>query len=444
MNLIKNTLIEYTRKPIKTIILCIIFVSVIFAALIGICLNDIAKQGEKDAFIYHGASVFIESESKDLTLQDYSSINNVEHVLGTFVFNSSIALPVGGKNVKEHTGADITNTNTSSTLKDSVGLLSLMDVEHYSWFQREKSVSLIEGEFPNNENKGALIESRYANENNLNIGDKVSFKIQDSEKICEFKVCGIYEINSDFYIYESEDTTEDIYVYSPYNNIFLDYESALEQMEFEPNYQYGCGIYVDYAENIEAVAADLKEIFGENANVYMETTKNFSEIFGVISIMQNYSHTILIGICGIIGIILLIILTFFANQYSYECGIYLALGEKKYRIVLRHVLYNLILMIVSFVIAIIIYCFTADFIAGTMNNTAVSTMEQAQNISVMGPYVTPNLEQGFSLQINTKGVYSIKTAIIIMGYMFGGLLLSLSIPLYEIYITKPRNVLNSK
>ena len=67
MNLIKTAFVEYIRKPAKTIILCIIFILIIFTALVGICSSNIAKQGEQDAFIYHGASVFLKGESLNLT-----------------------------------------------------------------------------------------------------------------------------------------------------------------------------------------------------------------------------------------------------------------------------------------------------------------------------------------------------------------------------------------
>ena len=445
MNLIKTAFMEYIRKPAKTIILCTIFVLIIFAALVGICLDNIVIQGKQDAFIYHGASVFLETESLKLTLEDYKHINNINHVLGTFVFNSSVVLPVGSENVKEHTGADIKYSNGSDLLRDYISILSLMDVEHYSLFQREKAVSLIKGEFPDNENKGALIESRYAKQNNLDIGDSITFQLQETERICEFQICGIYKIDSDFVILDYENVVEGIYTFSPYNNVLLNYESAIEQMEFEPNYQNGCGIYVDSMENIESVAATLKEIYGEKVNIYTESTKKFRETFGVISIIQEYAHIILIGICGIGGILLLIIFTFIAEQYRYECGIYLVLGEKKYRTVFRYFITMLLLVIFSLILAIIIYRFTADILINTINDTANWVMSQGEEkIIAVGPYETPDLGQGFQLELNTAIVYNVKTIAMIIGYVIGCQLLALIIPLYQIYITKPTNILNKK
>lgn len=445
MNLLKSILLEYVRKPIKTSILGIMFILIIISAFVGISLHNIAKEGEQDAFVYHGASVFLEGESLNLTLEDYKKINNIEHVLGTFVFNSSVALPIGSKNVKEHTGAEIKKSNASDSIGDYISTLSLMDVEYYSLFQREKAVSLIKGEFPNDINNGALIESRYAKENNLDIGDNITFQLQESDKICEFKICGIYQVDSDFEILDADNVSENIYTASPYNIILLNYETAIEQMGFTPNYQNGCGIYVDRAENNERVAASVKEIFGDTADVYSETTKDFNETFGVISIMQNYSYIVLIGICGIGGILLLIVLSFFANQNSYECGIYLALGEKKYRIALRYIISMFALIIVSFMFAIIIYHFTASFFVSTINENATRIMNHnGGGLSAVGPYDTPDLGQGFKLALNIATVYSFESIVIIIGYMLGCLVLSLLIPIYQIYIIKPRNILNSK
>lgn len=436
---------EFTRKPVKTIILCTIFVFIFFAALVGICLDNIAIQGEQDAFVYHGASVFLETESQKLTFEDYKQINDIDHVLGTFVINSSVALPIGSENVKEHTGVDINNSNGSDPLRDYISILSLMDVEHYSLFQREEAVSLIKGEFPDNENKGALIESRYAEQNNLDIGDSLTFQLQDTEKICQFRICGIYKIDSDFVILDSENIVEGIYTFSPYNNILLDYESSIEQMKFEPDYQIGCGIYVDRMENNESVAAALKAIFGDKVKIYLESPKQFRETFGVISIIREYAQMILIGICGIGGILLLIIFTFIAGQYRYECGIFLVLGEKKCRTVLRYIVSMFILVIVSLILAIIIYHFTAESLINKINDTANWVVSQGkENIYVVGPYETPALGQGFQLELNTAIISNIKTIAMIIGYVIGCQLLAMIVPLYQIYTTKTRNILNNK
>ena len=62
MNIFQCARAYVLRKPIESIVLCIIFIIIFLGELVGISVYSIAEKGEKDAFLYQGAALSIESE----------------------------------------------------------------------------------------------------------------------------------------------------------------------------------------------------------------------------------------------------------------------------------------------------------------------------------------------------------------------------------------------
>ena len=233
---------------------------------------------------------------------------------------------------------------------NSVVLLSMMNTELYPWFRYEKSVSLINGTYPSYENQGIIIENKFAEQNNLSLGDDVTFAIEESGNEHTYKVCGIFQVDSEFEITEHNNLGEGVYIYSPYNVVFLDYEYAAETMGFESCLPYGCTVFVDKFESIDQVGSELRELLGKDVDIYNTASDYLSNEAGVVVLMKNYSLLIFGYVSVIGGIVMLLILTFYAAQYRSEVGIFLALGCKKGRIVLQYGISMLLIIALAFFI----------------------------------------------------------------------------------------------
>lgn len=442
MNIFKCAAVYVIRKPVKNIILCTILTLLFLGELVGMCVYSIAKNGEQDAFIYNGSSLFV--NGKNLTSEIYDKITSIDHVIGVNNWKENVAIPVGLNNVKEHTGV---NPGIASEIlghrPNSVVLLALMNTKLYPWFRREKSVSLVSGTFPTYENKGILVESRFAEENNLNLGDSVTFNIQESGKDCTFKLCGIFRVDSDFEITEHNKYGEGVFIYSPYNVIFLDYTYASEVIGFESLAKYGFELYVDRYANVEGVASALHNLLGNDADIQNNSNYYLSNERSIVVLMKNYSLAILGYVSVVGGIVMLLILSFFASQYKREIGIFLALGCKKSRIVLQFFLSMLILIVISFTLSYIVYSFTAEKIVRGIDMTAEKVISQSYKDNSYGPYITPQLGQKFKMQIDVNMMVSLSNYIKIFMIAIGLLILSMLIPIYSIITTKPKFLLSN-
>ncbi len=442
MNIFKCAIAYIMRKPVKSIILCTIFALIFLGELVGICVYSIAIHGEEEAFIYNNSALLINGKNLNLTSEIYDKIISINHVIGVNNWKENRAVPVGMNNVKEHTGMEPgVATESINWSTNSVILLAQMDTKLYPWFRYEKSVAMVSGTYPTSENKGILIESRFAKENNLNLGDDVTFMIEKSGKNCKFEVCGIFCVDSDFQITENNKYGEGVFKYSPYNVIFVDYEYASKVIGFESYSKDGCEIYIDSYDNVGGVIASLHKLLGEDVNIYNNSPYYLSGERSIVMLMKKYSLAILGYVSSIGGILMLLTFTFFTSQYKYDSGIFLALGCKKSRIISQYFLSTLMLIVISFVISGVIYSFTSEKIVNGIDNTAEKVFSELYQDDSYGPYITPQLGQGFELDIDVSKMISLSNYLRILMITVGFLLLSMIIPTYSIITTKPKFLL---
>ena len=444
MNIFQCAKVYVLRKPMKSIILCIIFVLIFLGELIGIGTYSIANKGEGDAFHYLGPAISIESEDGKLTDKDYKNIASLEHVEGFSNWKENRVTPVDMNIVNDYTGVspDVNSEGDTKNFNSAV-LLALMNTELYSWFRYEKAVSLISGFYPSYENQGIIVESRFAKENGLNVGDEAIFVIEESGDELTYKVCGIFQVDSDFVITDENTLGDGVFIYSPYNVIYINYEYASETIGFESRLPYGCNIFVDKMENVDQVGMQLRELLRENIDIYNVTSGYLSNEVSIVTLMKNYSFMIL-GYVSLIGcIIMLLILTFYASQYRHESAIFIALGYKKRQVILQYGISMLLIIIVSFLVARLIHFLTANGIIGGLANIA-ENVAPGPMFGSGAPYDIPNLGQGFSLNLDMKEMVSTSNYLVILLISLGFLLISMVIPLYSIITTKPKFLLDKK
>ena len=134
--------------------------------------------------------------------------------------------------------------------QESVNLVGCIHPEYYDYFRRNLS-ELTEGEFPSTSNRGAIISETLAEENNLHVGDFIEIKpyqtgveISDDavkediifgDQIISIKITGIFGTKLYFNVAETNQNGSAIFRISPYNTIFVDYNTAVSITESTPD-----------------------------------------------------------------------------------------------------------------------------------------------------------------------------------------------------------------
>lgn len=433
------------RKPMRNAILCAIFVLIFLGEYTGIYLYSIAKQGEKDAFKYNGFAISIYGEDLNMTESTYSEILSIPHITGVNNWKEAISESDEIVCVKDHIGKDPDASQTDDDWNtNSFVMLALMDTSLDSWFYCEKTVSLTEGTYPTAENGGVMIENRLAKLNALTAGDEITFKIDEFGKECTLQICGIFKADTDFVIMENNNMGEEVYKYSPYNRVFVNYATLAEIGNYEAYPSEGCQVFVDDAENVDEVAVSLRVLFGDKAEIYNNTTTYLEHSCSAVSIMKKFSSLILGGVFTLGSVVLLILFAIFAHQYRYESGIFLALGTGKHKALAQFFLSMLILILISLCVVAIIFSISSDFIITAVDKFVfrASSLSSVSN-GVAGPYAYTSLGLGFQLNADVSGLVGSSGFIGMSVIALSFLLISLLIPYYSISKIKPKELLRS-
>lgn len=346
------------------------------------------------------------------------------------------------KYVKEHKGIDPENKDVSNRA-DKMVIVANMDVQKYSLFSWEKNVSLIEGEFPTYKNKGIIVEQRYAKKNNLKVGDEVKYTIGDQPEVTSLQICGIYKVDSDFEIYDSNEEGTSVYIHSPYNSIYVDYDYIVELLGLEYTASTGSEVYIDKIEHIDAVKTQLKKMYGDNVEIYDNTSNYLDSECKVVGLMGKTSKIICWMIIIMGGIVLLIIFSFYTIQYQKDTGLFMVLGRSRKWCIGRFAFIGMIYAISGLLLGVLLYCVLGNFIcsiiSGIGKNVIINSTDRA-----IGGYDTPGIFQGFEVRIEMSAFFTLKNIIILLIISLVNWIAFMVLPVVTTVEENAKKLLNSK
>lgn len=444
MGIIKTSMIYLSRKPVRTILIMWMLGMIFLGELIGLLLYRTAEHARKDAFTYNGAAIFLMGESLNLDREDYEQIKNTDHVTGVGNWREIVVKPQDTKNVKDHIGTEpAAGGENDRGLGNDMVLLAQMDIPMYQLFRWEKSVSLIEGVFPDREHQGVLAESRYMAQNQLALGDEVSFYAEEFQKEVKLPICGVYQADTDFEILDSNAEGETVYIHSPYNVIYMDYYHALDLFGFDDLAKTGCDIYIDGIEHIQEVAESLRDMYGTDIEMFDNTTSYLDNECRIVGLMEQTSFMICTMIFFMGGIIILIVFSFFSNQYKEETGLYLILGESRRFCFLRYAVIAAGYILGGLFLGLLFYGVMGNWICDIISQVSIHVISNSSYHGT-GGYATPNLAQGFFIIVNHNAVFAVKNMLIMTGVVLGSWLFTLVLPLHFVAASNPRELLRNK
>lgn len=436
MNIIKESLIFMKRNIFYSISICMVLFLVLLGELLSFALMQEVKNGEQEAYNYNGFALYIEAVDGQISNEDYMFFDQIEHVTGIGGhFREITVTPIDTNNVKEHTGADVPEENTVDA--DNMVIVAMMDLKNYDIFRREKKITVIEGEFPDKD--GIMIESRYAELNHISVGDFVNYTALDKQ--ISLKVEGIYFVDSEFKILETNDVSDSVYIYSPYNVIYMEYEYALEVFDWiEDDRGYGCNIFIDKPENVETVKTIIEKYKGNKVNIYDNTTQYMENECVVINSLSNISRMLQISILITGTIIMLIVISFIYEKLRHDTAIYLVLGEKRIYVLLRNLIVFVLYGVLSFALLWTITFCAQDIIIYAINKMMYS-YASVNNNSFNTRFIIPNIGNGFYLELDKTCIFNVLNLHKVILILVNGICISFVLPAFSTINGDPKELM---
>lgn len=243
----------------------------------------------------------------------------------------------------------------------------------------------------------ALISRELAEENGLSVGDTISLSYYDEDAGRDwraFEIVGIFQIKSRQNSYTSNTAECDMVE----NFIFVDTQSirdmvgqALERKI--DSYRSGALFFVDHPQTLEQIVSDLTGQSEQGMEGYqvVKNNKQYQESRIPLERLKSLT-TLVIAIVIVLGFVIVsLILLLWMRERVHETGIYLSMGISKISILMQHMIENLILAFLAFVLSCIL-------VAGAMPRLeravlAVMVEESWSQTDEFGPLTEQDIAQ---------------------------------------------------
>ncbi len=327
----------------------------IFEDANNISVEDIEKYGDSDYVLdyYYQISVGVNNSNLDVVSTNFS--NDSEK----------------GNPPEEQSGKDNFQNiaNTDFTL---IGYSSIDAMEEFISGQYQ----IVEGEvFTDTTGNDCVINSELASLNNIEIGDKITFKDpNDEDNTIALIVSGIYDENSD--------VDEGMGMFTSSANTIITNANIINDFTLEDE-----DLQKSITPTFILVSKDAADKFSEELtqkglSEYLTLTTNSDQVdsaTNTISNVKTFATTFLIITLLIGGIVLFVINMINIRERKYEIGALRTIGMKKSKLTLQFISELLIVGIVSLSLGAIIGAFSSVSVSNMLlQNEINSSQEQKQ------------------------------------------------------------------
>ncbi len=294
----------------------------------------------------------------------------------------------------------------------------------------------------------ALISQELAEENGLSVGDTVSLSYYDEDAGRDwqaFEIVGIFQIKSRQNSYTSNTAECDMVE----NFIFVDTQSVRDMIGWTlereiDSYRSGALFFVDQPQALERIVSDLAEQSERGMEGYQVVKNNKQYQESRLPLERLKSLTMLIiAIIILLGFIIVsLILLLWMRERVHETGIYLSVGIRKASILMQHMMENLILAFLAFVLSCIL-------VAGTMprlEKAVLAVMDEGawSQADESGPLTERDMAQAemesdIEITMELNPVTILQIGILELGVV----ILATGISSVTILKMKPKNILST-
>ncbi len=348
MGILRNAFIGVIGKKTQTLIIFVIILLILLFEIIGLLIHSAFYAAEQDTYRQIGVSIEITKNTNEqndgqaiITPEMMKNLLNKKHVVGFDSTLETYQTPVNFKNTKLYSGINPATQNDNASLlldeikrkKDQISLSGGINTKYNNRFYKNQNV-LVEGIFPDQNHEGAIISEQLFRENNLEIGEIISLKNDNLDITVNIEIIGVYRTNLSFEILENNLFGEGVFCSSPYNTIYTNYDTV-NSLLGNTNPLINLTVWVDAPQNIQILMDEINEDrTWDGFTVYNLTGLIYNDYAQQLVAMGKMSNQLINLSLLLGGIILIIVMTFFANSYMYEIALYNELGMKLSRILL--------------------------------------------------------------------------------------------------------------
>ena len=223
----------------------------------------------------------------------------------------------------------------------------------------------------------------------------------------------------------------------------VDYDYIVELLGLEYTASTGSEVYIDKIEHIDAVKTQLKKMYGDNVEIYDNTSNYLDSECKVVGLMGKTSKIICWMIIIMGEIILLIVFSFYTIQYQKDTGLFMVLGRSRKWCIGRFAFIGMIYAISGLLLGVLLYCVLGNFIcsiiSGIGKNVIINSTDRA-----IGGYDTPGIFQGFEVRIEMSAFFTLKNIIILLIISLVNWITFMVLPVVTTVEENAKKLLNSK
>ena len=381
MSIFNRAYLYIIRKKVRSSILFLIVTLISFFLLSGSVLNTTVNNISKNLYKDVNFGFNIESVDKSNKEIEKDTLKKIEELKGITTKNYIFSKPV---NVE---GKKVVQENQNITLNDEIKnnsnlvMLNGITASKSNIDFKSEVLKLEKGRhIEENDNNKIMIHEKFAQLNNVNLGDKI--KLSQEGKILELEIVGIYSgEKTNTFNGLSSDFIE--------NTVYTDYKSSQELSNLIANNKVTSVEYgVDDPTKLDDVIKAVENL-GINNLMVSKSNKNYELVTASVESITKITNMIRIGSVVVGVVILSLILMFWVRERTYEIGILLSLGTSKVNLVLQFIVEVLLVTIFGLMIALGIEIATIKYLASNVGSIfseelPKSIADELMKISVNG------------------------------------------------------------
>ena len=360
MSIFNRAYLYIIRKKVRSSILFLIVTLISFFLLSGSVLNTTVNNISKNLYKDVNFGFNIESADKSNKEIEKDTLKKIEELKGITTKNYIFSKPVTVEEKK------VVQENQNITLNDEIKnksnlvMMNGITASKSNIDFKSEVLKLEKGRhIEENDNNKIMIHEKFAELNNVNLGDKI--KLSQEDKTLELEVVGIYSgEKTNTFNGLSSDFIE--------NTVYTDYKSSQELSNLIANnkvtsVEYGVEDPTKLDHVIKAV-----ENLGINNLMVSKSNKNYELVTSSVESITKITNMIRIGSVVVGVVILSLILMFCVRERTYEIGILLSLGTSKVNLVLQFIVEVLLVTIFALMIALGIEIATIKYLASNVGS----------------------------------------------------------------------------
>lgn len=360
MSIFNRAYLYIIRKKVRSSILFLIVTLISFFLLSGSVLNTTVNNISKNLYKDVNFGFNIESADKSNKEIEKDTLKKIEELKGISTKNYIFSKPVvveGKKVVQENQNITLNDEmkNKSNLVMMNGITASKSNIDFKSEVLKFEKGRHIE----ENDNNKIMIHEKFAELNNVNLGDKI--KLSQEGKTLELEIVGIYSGDkTNTFNGLSSDFIE--------NTVYTDYKSSQELSNLIANNKVTSVEYgVEDPTKLDDVIKNVENL-GINNLMVSKSNKNYELVTSSVESITKITNMIRIGSVVVGVVILSLILMFWVRERTYEIGILLSLGTSKVNLVLQFIVEVLLVTIFGLMIALGIEIATIKYLASNVGS----------------------------------------------------------------------------